>query len=79
MEQTHNLPKLKKISPFTKELLSKIMTLRQEAGISQEQMALRLGIDQSCYSRLENGTRKLDIDMLQQIANTLQRHLREIV
>lgn len=38
-----------------------IAELRQEAGLTQSQVAARLGTDQSTYSKIENGVRRMDL------------------
>jgi len=45
-----------------------IRNLRKKYNYSQEDMAVRLNIEQNSYSRMERGETKLDIERLHQIA-----------
>ena len=47
----------------------KLRYLREHSEISQTEMAARLGILQSSYSKYEIGTRKPDYEVLKRIAN----------
>ena len=49
----------------------KLRYLREHSEISQTEMAARLGILQSSYSKYELGSRKPDYQVLKQIANIL--------
>lgn len=49
----------------------KIRFLREARKLRHEDMAERLDMSRSAYSRLETGEVKLDVDRLQQIANVL--------
>lgn len=50
----------------------KIRHLRELKKLRHEDMADRLGISPSAYSRLENGETKLDVERLKIIADTLE-------
>lgn len=50
----------------------KIRRKRQERGLSQDDMADRLGISASTYSKLERGKTRIDTDRLKQIAEVLE-------
>lgn len=54
------------------ELLEIIYVLRKRAGFSQKEIAEKLGIDASSYSRLEKGEIELTIDKLNKIAEILE-------
>ena len=45
--------------------------LRKDKGITQKEMAERMGISQSSYSEYENGIRKMPFAMLDFLADTL--------
>jgi transcriptional regulator with XRE-family HTH domain len=51
---------------------------REEAGLTQEQLALRLGETQSFVSKVERGERRLDIVELRQVGHALGLSLLEI-
>lgn len=47
----------------------KIKLLRKESKLTQEQMASYLNVDQSLVTKLENGTRNLNVDLMEKICN----------
>lgn len=49
-----------------------LVTLRQAAGISQEQLATQLHVSRQAVSKWENGTAVPDLDKIIQIAAILQ-------
>ncbi|HQC74586.1 MAG TPA: helix-turn-helix transcriptional regulator [Bacilli bacterium] len=46
-----------------------IRTLRENAGFTQTNLALFLGVDQSLITRIEKGERSLSTDMLEKLAS----------
>lgn len=50
----------------------KIRRKRKERGLSQDDMADRLGISPSTYGKLERGLTRMDTDRLKQIAEILE-------
>jgi len=50
----------------------KIRYLREQKKLRDEDMADRLGISQSTYSRLEKGDIKMDVERLRKIAEVLE-------
>jgi transcriptional regulator with XRE-family HTH domain len=56
----------------------KIKFHREKKGISQDNLAYRLGIEQSQYSRRENGQAKFSIDEIAKIAQILEVELGEL-
>jgi transcriptional regulator with XRE-family HTH domain len=50
---------------------SKIRIIRELRGFSQENIASKLGITQTAYSRIENNQTKLNTGMLEKIAKEL--------
>ncbi|HRP81947.1 MAG TPA: helix-turn-helix domain-containing protein [Flavobacteriales bacterium] len=53
-------------------ITEKIRILREQKKLRHEDMAERLNISQSAYSRLEKGDAKLDVERLQKIAEVLE-------
>jgi transcriptional regulator with XRE-family HTH domain len=53
--------------------------LRKDAGLSQEEVAQRLGTTQSFIGKCERGERRLDIIELQEFCQALNTSLAEIV
>ena len=51
------------------KLDQRIKLLRKESKLTQEQMASYLNVDQSLVTKLENGTRNLNVDLMEKICN----------
>lgn len=47
----------------------RLKSLRKESKLTQEQMADYLEVDQSLVTKLENGTRNLNVDLIEKICN----------
>ncbi len=63
---------------FTKDhksLISRLKKARLDAGLSQKQVADKLGKTQSYFSKLESNQRRLDVVQLQKIAKIYKKHL----
>jgi len=56
----------------------KLISKRKEKGLSQEEMAFRLGIEQSQYCRRENGKTKISKKEWEAMAKVLDTSLEEI-
>ena len=54
------------------ELSTKIRKIRELKGISQENVAVQLGISQAAYSRMEKDDKSLTFDKLKDIAYILE-------
>jgi len=52
-------------------LINNIRAIREELGYSQEYMAIKLGIGQNGYSKIELGYTRITVDRLFEIANIL--------
>lgn len=50
---------------------AKIRMIRELRGFSQENIAAKLGITQTTYSRIESNQTKMDTDMLEKLAKEL--------
>lgn len=48
---------------------TRIKALRKESRLTQEQMAAYLEVDQSFVTKLENGTRKLNVDLIEKLCS----------
>lgn len=53
-------------------LLTKIKLLRKEKGISQKTLAEMIGVEQSAYSKIENGKTHLNVNTFLQICEVLE-------
>lgn len=61
------------------EFGARIKELRETAGLTQSDLALRLGASQSSLSRLEDGTRSITAQQLVQISDALAVPLSRLV
>jgi ribosome-binding protein aMBF1 (putative translation factor) len=58
------------------ELRKKILLLRLDEGLSQEELAARAGMRQSIISRIENGESEPRIETVNKIARALNRKVK---
>lgn len=58
---------------------TKIRTFRMLRGFSQEEMATKLNVTQSTYSRIETDEHKLSVDMLKNISEALDISVGDII
>ena len=56
-----------------REIGRKIQRAREEKGLTQGELAARLGCTQSALSNYELGKRKLNLDLLNEIAEVLNK------
>ncbi|QNJ90985.1 helix-turn-helix transcriptional regulator [Mycolicibacterium fluoranthenivorans] len=61
------------------QLCALLRDLRREAGLTQVEVAARLGVPQSFVSKYESGERRLDVIELRHVAQTLGSTLQDIV
>lgn len=57
------------------EIYEVIKRVREDKGMSQEQLSFALGIDTSAISRMEKGERKVSVDELVKIADCVHEHV----
>lgn len=55
------------------KVLSRIAKTRKQKGLSQENMAVELGISQAAYTNMENNESKLTVERLLKIAAILKK------
>lgn len=67
------------LSPEHQRLAALLRSLREEAGLRQEDVAERLGRPQSFVSKYEGAERKLDVIELRQLCSILGLDLRAFV
>lgn len=58
-----------------KAIIANLKKARQEKGLSQAEVAKRLGVGQSFISKIESGQYRLDILQLQQFARIFSKSL----
>ena len=57
---------------------ARIKELRKRAGLSQDQLAEKVGVESKYLSRIEVGKRDPSLDVLGRIADSLQVEMKEI-
>jgi transcriptional regulator with XRE-family HTH domain len=58
-------------SPEHARLVALLRQLRLDAGLRQEELAERLGVNQTWVSKYENGERRLDLVQLHRVCDAL--------
>ena len=66
------------MKPITLLVGDNIRRLRKERGLSQEQLALKAGMNQSYMGQVERGEKSATIDSLDKIANALEIELEQL-
>ena len=61
------------------QVLQNTRILRLEKGISQDEMAVLVGVSQSAYARFESGATRLDFVLLEKISNILNINIEELI
>ena len=61
------------------KILKNLVTFREKANLSQDQMADKMHISQSKYARFENGTTKTDLDMMIRFCKVLDMQLVNLI
>ena len=61
-----------------KDFGDRIRSLRQKTGLSQEKFALKIGIDRTYYSSVENGKRNISLENIKRIADGLELSISEL-
>ena len=61
------------------ELGMKIKLLRQQAGLSQEKLAEKVGVDPKQISRIEGGKSAPSLDTLESLARSLQVEMKDLL
>jgi transcriptional regulator with XRE-family HTH domain len=62
-------------SPSNESVGMRVVQLRMRAGISQEELARRVGTTKSAISRLESGRHRPNVETLQRIAEAVGARL----
>lgn len=61
------------------EVLDNIRRIRESKGMSQTELAFRLDLEQSSYSQIESGNRKLSLERLLLIAEILETPVEKLL
>lgn len=77
-KQLKNIKIKKRYDEYGKqlEIAYEILQLRKKKGISQSELARRIGTSQSNIARMEAGEQNLTTDTLQKIAEAFNRNLK---
>ncbi len=62
-----------------KQIATNIRRIRESKGYTQEYIALKLGISQNAYSKIELGYTKITLERLFQIADVLEITVAELL
>ena len=63
----------------TKQVLENIITIRNTKGYSQDYVATKLGMKQSGYALIEKGERRLQFELLEQIAIIFEMNILDVI
>jgi len=63
-------------NPLCKETGSKLSEIRREQGLSQKEMAKKMGISQQLISRIEKGRENISVSTLANMAHALNRKIK---
>ena len=62
-----------------KKFCENLKNARKDCGLTQKQVADKLGVVESCYANWEQGRTEPNIDMLRNLCNILKISLDELV
>lgn len=79
MAMNHSSDSQESVRPLDERLRGVVQQARTAAGMSLSDLGERTGISPSTLSRLENGERRLAIDMLETIASGLQTTVHNLI
>lgn len=63
---------------ITKEFGQQLRKLRKKTGLSQENFALKINMDRTYYSSVENGNRNISLINIKKIADGLEISLSKL-
>lgn len=63
------------INEFCSDVGEQIREIREEAGLTQDELAKRMSISQQIISRVENGRENISLETLERIAHALNREV----
>lgn len=69
---------LKRTKEISQKLGKKIQKLRKELGISQEQLAFKLGLSRTHTGHIEQGRRSPSLEVLEKIARVLRVKVKDL-
>ncbi len=62
-----------------KKFCQNLKMMRRECGLTQRQVAMRLGVVESCYANWEQGRTEPNIDMIRKLGEIFQVTLDELI
>lgn len=78
MKDDEFMEEYKKLKPRY-DIISQIINARTEEGLTQEELAARVGTQKSNISRLESGTYNPSLDFLVKVAHSLGKEMQIIL
>lgn len=57
----------------------RLKTLRKEKGLSQEELALKFGLNRPYISAIEKGKRNVSLEVMEKLAGAMYIEIRELV
>ena len=61
------------------DFASNLKSIRKESGLTQKQVAMQLGVVESCYANWEQGRTEPNIDMLRKLSRIFGVSLNELL
>lgn len=57
----------------------RLKTLRKEKGLSQEELALKSGLNRPYISAIEKGKRNVSLEVMEKLAGAMDKEIRELI
>lgn len=57
----------------------RLRTLRKEKGLSQEELALKSGLNRPYISAIEKGKRNVSLEVMEKLAGAMDIEIRELI
>lgn len=57
----------------------RLRTLRKEKGLSQEELALKSGLNRPYVSAIEKGKRNVSLEVMEKLAGAMDIEIRELI
>ncbi|WP_304518131.1 helix-turn-helix domain-containing protein [Cecembia rubra] len=57
----------------------RLKTLRKEKGLSQEELALKSGLNRPYISAIEKGKRNVSLEVMEKLAGAMDIEIRELI
>lgn len=57
----------------------RLRSLRKEKGLSQEELALKSGLNRPYISAIEKGKRNVSLEVMEKLAGAMDKEIRELI